>query len=101
MNENEKIAFEAIANVENAKSGSEIFIQMVGAYAGKIGAVRLLGTSAERVEGQMTMGEYLLVELAMATFGVPFAEAATIVRRNLRAVRHNLHIVNQTDEKLF
>jgi len=100
MNEQEKAEFEKIANAATVATAEQVFVHMITQYVGKTSAMKLIAP-AEQIEHAVTMGEWMLVELAMATFGVTFPEAATIVRRNLRAARNNMGIVNATDSQIM
>jgi len=96
MNEQEKAAFAEIAKIETVASGEQVFMHMIMQYVARTGAMKLINP-IEATEDAVSMGEWMLVELAMATFGLTFPEAATVVRRNLRVARHNLGIVSATD----
>jgi hypothetical protein len=99
MSDNE--AFTPIALALNAEIAEVTFFKVLTAYAGKIAAMKLVAAHVPgndtAVEQAKSMGEWMLVEMAQATWGLTFHEAAAVVRRNLRMARAEM-IKNITND---
>jgi len=80
------LEFAQIANALNADQARDAFTRMVTSYVSKIAAMKLLNT-AEATEHAMNMGQWMLIELAQSLWGLPIADAMTVVRRSIRAAR--------------
>lgn len=87
MNEKkDDVEFAQIAFALNADNARVAFTRMVTAYVSRIATLKLT-TSEDEVEHSMTMGQWMLIELAQSLWGLSFADAATVVRRSIRAAR--------------
>lgn len=78
--------FTQIANALNVDQARDAFTRMVTSYVGKIAAMKLISTS-EATEHSMNMGQWMLIELAQSLWGLPLADAMTVVRRSIRVAR--------------
>jgi hypothetical protein len=86
MAEDKNTEFAQIAIVLNAENSQVAFTRMVTSYVSKIAAMKLVAPS-EKTEHAMDMGQWMLIELAQALWGFSFDDAATVVRRSIRAAR--------------
>jgi hypothetical protein len=90
MTEKDNIEFTQIALVLNAENAQNAFTRMVTAYTVKVTAMKLT-VGAEATEHMADMGQWMLIELAQSLWGLTFDDAATVVRRSIRAARLMLH----------
>jgi hypothetical protein len=85
-NKDNNTEFAQIALALNTENSQAAFTRMVTSYVSKIAAMKLVST-AEATEHAMDMGQWMLVELAQSLWGLPLADAMTVVRRSIRAAR--------------
>lgn len=62
---------------------------VVAAYVGKIAAMKMLATR-EDLPAAMNMGEYMLVEFAMATYNITRSQATDVIRNAIQQARYGI-----------